>query len=257
MQSSMLKTKTMKNTVGLIFCSGYGKRLLPYTKITPKPILLKHSRKSFLEINIEKLLEIGIEKIYVSYSYGYNLFTRIIQKYNGKVQLIYENHPVGQGKTICNLLPEIKKYKYLYTANGDTIMEYDSSGIYDYIVENNIDLLISSSSNSEVEKNLLIDENRNLYGCKTHNKEYLYVRKSDNVIYANSLGDNVFSISSLTNIYNEASIQDFLGFYGENDLVEILLKHKHKVKVLDVVVHSYHSINTVDEFKIFNKNYNA
>ncbi len=247
----------MKNTIGLVFCSGYGKRLLPYTETIPKPILLKQDMRTFLEINIEKLLDIGIKEIYVSYSYGYDLFTRIIQKYNGKVQLIYEDHPVGQGKTICNLLPKIKKYDYLYTVNGDTIMKYDYATVFDYIVKNNIDLLITSSSNSIVEKNLLIDKNSNLYGCRIGDKEYIYTEKPDNVISANSLGDNVFSIFSLTNIYNEASVQKFLGFFGENDLIEIMIKHNQKVKVLDVAVHSYYSINTIEEFNKFNEIYNA
>ena len=98
----------MKNTVGLVFCSGYGKRLLPYTEEIPKPILLKQNNKTFLEINIEKLINLGIEKIFVSYSYGYDFFAEIAHKYPNTVELIHEEQPVGQGKTICNLRNSIK-----------------------------------------------------------------------------------------------------------------------------------------------------
>lgn len=247
----------MENTIGLIFCSGYGKRLLPYTEKIPKPILLKQNGKTFLEINIERLLDLGIKKIFVSYSYGYDFFEEIAHKFPNNVELIYEEQPVGQGKTICNLIPQIKEYKYLFTSNGDTIMEYDSKNFLNYMMDNNVDFLISSCKDSLVEKSLLVDDTWQLYGWKTTNKEYIYTDRPSNIIYANSLGDNIFTISSLLDVHERASQQDFLGLFGENDLAEIMIKQKKSVKLKIVDIHSYYSINTIEEFNKFNKIHNA
>jgi len=243
---------TNNQIIGLIFCSGLGTRLMPYTKTNPKPILLKKDGKSFLEINIERLINLGINNIFVSYSYGYEQFLEITTKYNNKVKLIYEEKPVGQGKTICNLLPQIKEQALLYTVNGDTILEYDGRKLLDHIQNNRVDFLISSSKNIEIAKNLITDISGNLYGWKSDNKEYLYMPKSMETIYHNSLGDNLLRIDALNQIYAEASVQEFLGIFGENDIAEIMIKNRKTVKVINVDVESYSSINTLEEFHNFN-----
>lgn len=249
----MLKAnKTNNQIIGLIFCSGLGARLMPYTENIPKPILLKQNGKSFLEINIEKLLDLGINHVFVSYSYGYDQFLKIAQKYNDQVTLIYEEKPIGQGKTICNLLPQLEKMGLLYTVNGDTIFKYEGGKLLDYFQENRIDFLISSSLDVEIPKNLITDSKGNLYGWKSNNKEYLYISKPAETIYLNSLGDNLFKIEALNQICAEASVQEFLGLFGENDLVEIMIKNTKKVKVVNVAIESYSSINTVEEFNNFN-----
>ena len=49
----------------MILAAGYGKRLLPLTKDTPKP-LLKVGNKTLIERNINNLLESGFSEIVIN-----------------------------------------------------------------------------------------------------------------------------------------------------------------------------------------------
>ena len=46
----------------MILAAGYGKRMLPLTEITPKP-LIKIGPKNLLERSIELLIKIGVKEI--------------------------------------------------------------------------------------------------------------------------------------------------------------------------------------------------
>lgn len=246
--------QSQTQTIGYVFSSGLGTRLMPYTQEIPKPLLLKQQDKSFLEINIERLLNIGISHIYVNFSYGQEYFTHAIEKYGKQVTLIYEAKPIGQGKTICNILSTIKDKDFLYTVNGDTIAEYDNLNFLNYAKDNNIDYLISSDMNTDIAKNLIVDNDQKLLGCKLNNKQYLYTETDKEFSFLNNLGDYIFNIKSLLDIYEEASIQDFLGIFGENDLSEIMIKNHKIVVVKDINVKSYFSINTIEEYNNFINN---
>ena len=52
----------------MILAAGYGKRLLPLTKDTPKP-LLKVGNKTLIERNINNLLESGFSEIVINVSH--------------------------------------------------------------------------------------------------------------------------------------------------------------------------------------------
>ena len=50
---------------GIILCAGYGKRVLPLTKTTPKP-LLKINEVPLIEYSIRILIELGVREIAVN-----------------------------------------------------------------------------------------------------------------------------------------------------------------------------------------------
>ena len=52
----------------MILAAGYGKRMLPLTKTTPKP-LLKVGGKTLIQRNIEALLDEGFEEFIINTSY--------------------------------------------------------------------------------------------------------------------------------------------------------------------------------------------
>ncbi|KKQ17046.1 MAG: hypothetical protein US29_C0013G0003 [candidate division WS6 bacterium GW2011_GWF1_36_8] len=243
--------------VGYVFCSGLGTRLMPYTNEIPKPLLLKQQDQTFLEINIERLLNINVEHIFVNYSYAYEYFLETVQKYGDKVTLIYEEKPIGQGKAICNIVQNIKGYTLLYTVNGDTIAEYDNFDFINSMVQNKMDYLISSDYHVPVAANLIVDSENKLLGCKLNDKQYFYNKSFSGNTFKNSLGDYLFNINSLLDIYEEASRQDFLGIFGEDDLAEILIKNNKLVTVQDINVKSYYSVNTVEEYNNFINNNHA
>lgn len=55
----------MKINTALVLCAGYGKRLLPLTEKTPKP-LLELKNKTMLESCINLIIKLGIEKIFLN-----------------------------------------------------------------------------------------------------------------------------------------------------------------------------------------------
>ena len=52
----------MQITRAIILAAGFGKRMLPLTETTPKP-LIKIGPKNFLERSIELLIRIGVKEI--------------------------------------------------------------------------------------------------------------------------------------------------------------------------------------------------
>ena len=55
----------MKNKSAIILCAGFGKRMLPLTKRTPKP-LIKVNGITLLENTINFLILIGIKNIIIN-----------------------------------------------------------------------------------------------------------------------------------------------------------------------------------------------
>ena len=103
---------------------------------------------------------------------------------------------------------------------------------------------------------MIVDSENKLLGCKLNDKQYFYNKSFSGNTFKNSLGDYLFNINSLLDIYEEASRQDFLGIFGEDDLAEILIKNNKLVTVQDINVKSYYSVNTVEEYNNFiNNNY--
>ncbi len=246
-----------ESLVGFVFCGGKGTRLMPYTKDIPKPILLTFEGKSFLEINIEKLLKLGAKHIYVNYTYGYEHFLRVTEKYGEQVSLIEELEPIGHGKTLSNLLPSIEDTDYIYTINGDTISYFDYLDFLNNAKNENIDFQILTSKDLNIEKNIIIDEGNNVLGCKINDKSYYYTNKNTDLTFTNSLGEYIVKVESLKEVYQESLKQDFFGIFGENDLLEILVKKGKIVKTHPMQIRSYISVNTIEEYNNFYKYNNA
>ena len=63
----------------MILAAGYGKRMLPLTKQTPKP-LIKVGSKNLLERSIELLIKIGVQEIVLNTFYLSNEIEEFIKK---------------------------------------------------------------------------------------------------------------------------------------------------------------------------------
>lgn len=239
--------------VGLIFCAGKGERLMPYTKNVPKPILLKEKGKTFLELNIKKLLTLGAEHVYINYSYGLDYFTKILAKFDEQITLVYEKEPVGHGKTIFNLKNNIKNFSHLYTINGDTLADLDRNVYLRNHINEKTDFSILSDNNLAIPQNLLVDSRLNVIGCNIKNSNYFYKKPLETVNYRNGLGEYILNLQTLKFLPDNFFKEEFVGMFGENDLVEIMIKHNKTVKCIDTNVKSYISINTIEQYNKFNE----
>ena len=112
----------MKENLVLLMVGGFGKRLLPLTKNTPKP-LLKVGRKPLLEFIVEQLSEYGFHKICMATHYKGDL----IRSYFGdgktwKVNISYieESEPLGTAGALT-LIESKYLTKPILVMNGDIL----------------------------------------------------------------------------------------------------------------------------------------
>jgi MurNAc alpha-1-phosphate uridylyltransferase len=89
----------------MILAAGYGKRMLPLTKTTPKS-LLKVGSKTLIQRNIEALLDEGFEEFIINTSYlGSMIRDHVSEKFpNIKVNFSEEDEPLGTGGGIVKAL---------------------------------------------------------------------------------------------------------------------------------------------------------
>ena len=97
-----------------ILAAGYGKRLLPLTENSPKP-LLKVGDKSLIERNIEHILNSGISEIVINISYlGALVREHVIEKFpNENINFSVEEKPLGTGGGVYKALPLLGSEPFL------------------------------------------------------------------------------------------------------------------------------------------------
>ena len=97
-----------------ILAAGYGKRLLPLTENSPKP-LLKVGDTSLIERNIEHILNSGISEIVINISYlGALVREHVIEKFpNENINFSIEEKPLGTGGGVYKALPLLGSEPFL------------------------------------------------------------------------------------------------------------------------------------------------
>ena len=85
----------------ILLSAGYGTRLMPYTKNTPK-CLMKINDKPLLEFWIEKLLKIGFTSILINLHYKKEKVIRFISKskYKKFLKTSVEDKLLGTAQTL-------------------------------------------------------------------------------------------------------------------------------------------------------------
>jgi dTDP-glucose pyrophosphorylase len=144
-----LKTKDIltnkvvyKNPV-LLMAGGFGKRMMPLTKTTPKP-LLKINGTPMLEIIIRKFIKYGFKNFYISTFYKSDLIKKYFgngKKWNVNIKYLEENKPLGTAGAL-QLLP-IKDIKLpVFVINGDVLTNVNFRDLLDSHSKKNIDATV-------------------------------------------------------------------------------------------------------------------
>ena len=105
----------------MILTAGYGKRMLPLTKTTPKS-LIKLGPKNLLERSIELLIKIGVKEIVLNTHHLSNKIEEFIKKteYEVSINLIKEETLLDTGGGIFNGTKQFKDEPF-FVLNADTI----------------------------------------------------------------------------------------------------------------------------------------
>ena len=111
----------------MILAAGYGKRLLPITKETPKP-LLKIGNETLLDRNIKHVLSSGFDEIIINVSHhGDKIKKHLIKNYKDhQIIIIEEPHPYGTGGALVNAKDHLDDGTILII-NADIFHDFDLS----------------------------------------------------------------------------------------------------------------------------------
>ncbi|MDR1207143.1 MAG: NTP transferase domain-containing protein [Rickettsiales bacterium] len=114
----------------MILAAGWGKRMMPLTSDTPKPLLLFHGR-SIMDYMIERLAAAGIEKIVINGRYCADKVAEFIEQkrmdYPG-IEFIFmrEEEELDIARGVINALPHFNG-KPFFVLNGDIFWTGDAN----------------------------------------------------------------------------------------------------------------------------------
>lgn len=135
----------------ILMAGGYGKRLLPYTKKIPKP-LLKIKKKSILEMAIYNFYKYGFKEFNISIFYK----AKFIKKYfknkkfeNFKIKYLEEKTPLGTGGCLSLLkYKDIKDNILIY--NGDVITDLNIINLLKFHQDTKSDITVCAKQFSSI-----------------------------------------------------------------------------------------------------------
>ena len=127
-----------------IMAGGKGQRLHPLTQNTPKP-LLKVGEKPIIEHNIDRLKNIGIQKIHISIKY----LGQQLKDYFGNgsskglaISYVEENDPLGTIGSVA--LVNNYEQETILLMNSDLLTNIDLTAMYQSFKEKNADLMVAT-----------------------------------------------------------------------------------------------------------------
>tara|TARA_B100001057_G_scaffold73918_1_gene68372 strand:- start:48 stop:758 length:711 start_codon:yes stop_codon:yes gene_type:complete len=163
----------------MIFAAGFGKRMLPYTKNTPKP-LLKIKGKSIIHYQIDALLKLNFKNIVVNVHHLSSKLERDLECYEPFVRVTFEEKILETGGGLLNAL-KLKLFEDptspKVVINGDVFWKNSKNCPIDKIIKNwksNMDILLALKR-----KNLVLGyEGKGDFGLKTKEKTSNLFRNS-------------------------------------------------------------------------------
>ena len=188
----------MKINTALILCAGYGKRLNPITKHTPKP-LLKIKNLTLLEHCINLIKNLNINKILINSFYLKEQINEFVKNHNYDIEIkVIEdgNNILDTGGGVLNLIDKSDEENFLIF-NPDTIWNKNYADEINHMIDLYFDqklknILLLVSKDLSFDKNLkgdfglennLINKNYKDYiytGCQILNKSVLKNEKITN-----------------------------------------------------------------------------
>ena len=215
----------MQIKTALILCAGFGKRLLPLTNSTPKP-LLEINKKKLLDNAINFVFQIGIKKIKINTFHLGGQIENFIKtiNYSANIEIINDGKDIlDTGGGILNLIKNTNEDDFL-CLNPDTIWSVKD--------KNTIDKMQSFYFHSKI-TNLLMVVNRDksfdarFRGDFTFEKNQLSKLIKNDYIYTgcqifnkkifNNINKKIFSISEIWNdlldkneLYGYESLNEFV-----------------------------------------------
>ena len=223
------KIKSLIKFDCMIMAGGYGKRLLPYTKILPKPLLPFTFNEPVISKQINYFLKNKVEKINISLGYQGELIESYLNTRfrNKKFNFIKELKPLG---TVGSLRLIKKINNLLILINCDTLTDINLQELLKFHKNNKNDITIVSS----------LIENKIPYGvCNVDKKGNLQIIK-EKPSYKNLALIGLYVLSKKTvDLIPKNERFDF------DQLVNKSIKKNLKIKVYPIAKRNWKDVGTI------------
>lgn len=113
----------------VVMAGGEGTRLRPLTNILPKP-LLPIGKKTIIETIMDRFVEIGCRRFFISLNYMADTIERYLTEHNdGRYEFTFfrEDRPMGSGGSLSLIRDKIKES--FFVTNCDNILQQDLAEI--------------------------------------------------------------------------------------------------------------------------------
>lgn len=230
---SKIKTdmSAIKITSVIIMAGGVGKRLDPFTRILPKP-LIPVGDKTILELIISKFYKDNLKDITISLNYKSNLVKLYNKEYlpNYKFKYIDEDKFLG---TLGSVKFSKSKKKYLFISNCDIIADINYCELLNFHVKNNNDITLLVSM-----QNLKIP-----YGVCSLDKKGMLIQIDEKPTHEYLVNTGIYIINSeLRSLIPKNTI------FSINDLVFEAKKIKKKIAVMPILGSQWMDIGEWSKF---------
>jgi dTDP-glucose pyrophosphorylase len=225
--------KTIIPADGVLMAGGKGKRLMPLTEHTPKP-MLKINGKPIIEYNVDRLVKYGIKNIHLSINY---LGEQLMEYFgngeasNAQISYVRENKPLGTIGSI--LLIDEFEHDDILVMNSDLLTDIDYADFYMMFKDSGADMAVAATSyNLQVPYAVLEVDEKNHVTSLTEKPSFTY--------YSNA-GIYFLKKSVLKLIPRDE-------FHDITDLMDVILLNNMKLVTYPITSY-WLDIGKLDDFK--------
>ena len=127
-------------TVGMILCGGFGKRLRPVTETVPKPLVEIKENYTILDKQLLDFKNAGVDEVYLLAGFLHEkIEERYGDEYKGvKIRYVIEDEPLGTLNAIRLGMEAIDGDKQCVIRNGDIVCDINLKAMIDYGVKSSL-----------------------------------------------------------------------------------------------------------------------
>ena len=127
-------------TVGMILCGGFGKRLRPVTETVPKPLVEIKENYTILDKQLLDFKNAGVDKVYLLAGFLHEkIEERYGDEYKGvKIRYVIEDEPLGTLNAIRLGMEAIDGDKQCVIRNGDIVCDINLKAMINYGVKSSL-----------------------------------------------------------------------------------------------------------------------
>ena len=221
---------------------GYGKRLLPVTKNTPKCLIKINKKNRIIDFLISNLMKYNLNTVhFITHFQGAKIKNYITKKYKSKLNLYFhkEKIPTGTAGGLKKLYKNNSLSENFILINSDVISEIDFSSLVNFYNNNKSLFTIVTK---------LIRQKLSFGSIKSRSELLYNIEEKPTISYFVNTGIYVFSKKFLRLIPSQPKKYDM------TDLITKIKSKRKKVKIF----HSYedwHDVGTHEKLNELRKKF--